>query len=52
MPKTCQSDQYLSKYQLISAGHRLADIMRTARCGHSLPHAHRSSLQYASDNYK
>jgi len=52
MPKTCQSNQYSLRYQLISAGHWLADISGTAECGHSLPYEHGSSLQYASDDYK
>jgi len=52
MPKTCQSDQYSSRYQLISAGHWSADISGTAKHGRLLPRAHGSSLQYASDDNK
>ena len=52
MPKTCQSDQYSSRYQSINAGHWSADISGTAKRGRLLPCAHGSSLQYASDDYK
>ena len=44
MPKMCQSDQYSSRYQLISAGHWSANILRTAERGCLLLRAHGSSL--------
>ena len=52
MLKTCQSGQYSPRYQLISTGHWLVDIFRTAKHGHLLPYAHGSSFQYTSDDYK
>ena len=52
MSKTCQSNQYSLIYQLISAGHWLADILGTAKCRRLLPCAHGSFLQYTSDDYK
>jgi len=44
MPKTWQSNQYSSGYQLISAGHWLVDILGTAKHEYLLPCAHGSSL--------
>jgi len=51
-PQSKTSDQYSSRYQLISARHWPADILGTVKCGCLLLHVHRSSLQYTSDDYK